>query len=72
MTDLQLPFSPDDLAWFEDSPDAGCPECICSYCGNQIGEDEIPLRFYRERPNEPTKEARLCENCSRVHLGAQF
>ena len=50
----------DELAWFDDSPDAGDPACICSYCGNVIEEYEIPLRLFRRRENT---EARLCETC---------
>ena len=37
-----------ELAWFEDSPDAGDPECICSYCGFVIPEDYAPVRFFGE------------------------
>ena len=36
------------LAWFETSPDAGDPDCICSYCGFVIPEDDVPARFLCE------------------------
>lgn len=31
---------PPAIAWFEDSPDAGDPRCICSWCGDVIGSRE--------------------------------
>jgi hypothetical protein len=37
------------ILWFHDSPDAGTPECICSWCRKPIGEEEVPVRlFYKE------------------------
>ena len=30
---ISLNIKSEDLAWFEMSPDAGDPDCICSYCG---------------------------------------
>jgi hypothetical protein len=29
---------------FEDSPDEGDPGCLCSRCGEPIGEDETAIR----------------------------
>ncbi len=29
---------------FVDSPDAGDPACLCSRCGEPIGEDQVPIR----------------------------
>lgn len=52
-----------ELTYFDDSPDAGTPECICSYCGFMIGADEVPLRIFSNKEN---KEARLCMNCLEV------
>lgn len=49
-----------ELAYFDNSPDAGTQDCICSYCGFMIGENEIPWRLFRKSDNT---EARLCENC---------
>lgn len=57
---VALSIARNELAWFDDTPDAGDPECICSYCGFQIGADELPLRIFSNKEN---KEARLCENC---------
>lgn len=42
------------LAWFNDSPDAGDPRCICSYCSERIeqqaeGEDDF-LNDYEGEP----------------------
>lgn len=36
------------ITWFDMSPDAGDPNCICSWCSNIIEEDEIPIRFFNE------------------------
>jgi hypothetical protein len=33
---------------FTDSPDAGEPNCICSRCGQPIGEDDGPVRAWPE------------------------
>lgn len=60
----------DDLAWFETSPDAGDPDCICSYCGFMIPIDEIPIRLNHtcDRPecDCENKEARLHQACFRL------
>jgi hypothetical protein len=39
---------------------------ICSHCGKQIGDDEVPLRFFSERP--PILMARFCESCTQWAL----
>lgn len=31
-----------EIRWFDDSPDAGDPACICSWCGEQITEVQAP------------------------------
>lgn len=31
---------------FPDSPDAGEPACICSRCGQQIAECDLPIRVF--------------------------
>ena len=49
-----------ELAYFNISPDTGTQDCVCSYCGFVIGENEVPLRMFRKSDNT---EARLCENC---------
>lgn len=56
--------SPTDTL-FIDSPDAGHPACLCSRCGNIIGEDEIPMR---EWPSDVatsliSTEYRYCDSC---------
>jgi hypothetical protein len=57
----------EELAWFETSPKAGDPECICSYCGFVIPETDIPIRLYHtcKRPDcdFEKKEARLHQAC---------
>lgn len=57
---IALAIAGDDLAWFEDSPDAGDPACICSYCGFAITEDQLCYRTFCKTDNT---EARLCDNC---------
>jgi len=68
--DLKYPLN--DLAWFEDSPDAGHPDCICSYCGFLIDEDDFPFRLFRKseptNPNSKTLEARLHRHCFEMSL----
>lgn len=49
------------LTWFEDSPNAGDPGCICSLCKKLIEEVETPLRMIRERDNH---ELRLHRHCA--------
>jgi len=61
-----------NMTWFDDSPDYGWPECLCSVCGDAIPEwpedeafDVPPLRLYR-RPSvlHPRgREARFCPDC---------
>ena len=36
----------DHLKKFNDSPDAGDPSCICSYCKQVITEKEVPYRLW--------------------------
>ena len=47
------------LVFFHDSPDAGDPNCICSWCGELIKEHEFPLRLFRKN----NTEARLHTRC---------
>ena len=54
---------PHDLAWFDNLPDAGEPDCICSYCGGQIEENTPALRIWDKVKG---LEARLCEICREV------
>jgi hypothetical protein len=53
---------------FTDSPDAGTPACICSRCGQKIGEDEVPLRMWTTNETDgevytESKEYRYCTKC---------
>lgn len=50
-------FTPDQLTWWKDSPDAG-PDCYCSLCGKPIDEPDIPIRRFDTQRN--------CEQ--RLHL----
>jgi len=67
---IELHIVLDDLAWFETSPDAGDPYCICSYCGFVIPEDDVPFRlFQKPNPQEPGSkmlEARLHNACLKM------
>lgn len=36
------------VRWFETSPDAGHPDCECSFCGIGIGEGDAPIRLFAE------------------------
>lgn len=49
------------LKWFDDSPFAGDPDCICSYCGEVISEGECPIRIWNGK--KPIKEIRLHWGC---------
>lgn len=56
----------ENVTWFSSSPDVGTPECICSYCGKQIPEEDAPiLRVFRGE-GEVTEEARFCSDCDPV------
>jgi hypothetical protein len=52
---------------FDNSPDAGHPQCICSRCGERIQEGEFPIRMFTTNGigevDEHSKEARYCEFC---------
>jgi hypothetical protein len=50
------------LRWFVDSPDAGDPGCICSFCFQVIQADEVPLRIFSGSGNS---EARLHQACAK-------
>jgi hypothetical protein len=64
-----------EMKWFDDSPDYGWPECVCSICGDAIpdpeeldysqGERFIPLRLYRKpsAAHPHGQEARFCMDC---------
>lgn len=50
-----------ELRFFSDSPNAGDPTCICSFCDNVIHEPPVLRIFDRERWK--TMEARLHKDC---------
>ena len=47
-----------ELRFFDDSPDAGDPLCICSYCECLIQEGTVPIRLF-----EGKREQRLHVDC---------
>lgn len=53
----------DDVA-FNESPNAGDPECRCSRCLRQIKENECPLRCWTDK--KPVKEYRYCTSCMKA------
>lgn len=69
--------TPSPLRWFDDSPDAGSPACICSYCAERIeaspeGEEDFPevnadegepIRMWTNGGKAPCKEARFHPKC---------
>jgi hypothetical protein len=44
----RLNIEPDELAWFDTCPDAGDPDCICSYCSFVVQDDDDLIRFWRK------------------------
>lgn len=49
------------ITWFANSPDAGDPTCICSWCYQPIGEHEAPIiRLFN---TEASTEARFHRRC---------
>ena len=65
--EINLNIKTEDLGWFETSPDAGDPDCICSYCSFVIPETDIPIRLYHNCKHPDcelkNKEARLHPAC---------
>jgi|SRR5215471_1117179 len=52
------------ITWFTDSPDAGDPACICSWCGLPIGSDEAPpIRMFNSTVPPAGVEARFHRFC---------
>ena len=56
-----------DLAWFETSPPAGDPDCICSYCGFVILETQIPMRLYHTGKHPGCDMEADCRLEARLH-----
>jgi len=67
---MTLNIGVDDLPWYETNPDAGDPDCICSYCGFVIPKDEFSIRLSHDCQLEDcpgkNKEARLHQACFRL------
>jgi len=57
-------YHPDAITWFKDSPVAGHPKCLCSFCGQRIDElnehDPGPIRITKRLENI---EARFHQKC---------
>ncbi len=60
-----LPLDTNGLRWFDTSPSAGDPDCICSHC-DQVISGEMPLRLW----NASGQEARLHQRCFAIRTGA--
>lgn len=58
---------PTDIS-FKYSPSTGTPECICSRCGAQIEEGEMPIRVTttndKGKVDKNSMEYRFCELCT--------
>lgn len=65
-----LTIDQEGLRWFENSPSAGDPACLCSHCGQVIGNEEIPIRLWRE-VDENVLEARLHHACFQIRVSDQ-
>ncbi len=52
---------------FDNSPDTGHPDCICSRCLSQIKEYECAIRMWTTnaigKVDKESKEYRYCESC---------
>lgn len=61
------------IAWFADSPDAGHPTCICSWCGAGIGEhDAPPIRIVDSDAHTEARFHRRCASESGALPGVSF
>ena len=64
-----MSFSERTLRWFPDSPDAGDPACVCSYCDCLIREGEYHPRLFKSEPGAACKlEARFHADCLKICL----
>ncbi|MBA7637851.1 hypothetical protein ES703_45500 [subsurface metagenome] len=70
MTSFQfLPEYVDKIKWFDTSPDAGDPSCLCSLCELLIDEDEVPIRAV---DTEKNLEARFHIKCFGTVTGEEI
>jgi len=50
-----------EIRFFHDSPDAGDPACLCSWCGKAIAEAEAPvMRVFNSADNTEARFHRAC------------
>lgn len=64
-----LPKYVDKIKWFDTSPDAGDPSCLCSYCEELIDKDEVPIRAV---DTEKNLEARFHIKCLGIVTGEEI
>ena len=64
-----LPEFRDKIKWFDSSPDAGDPSCLCSYCEELIDEHEMPIRAF---DTEKNLEARFHIKCFGIVTGEEI
>lgn len=54
--------------FFDDSPETGSRECLCSRCAEQIQEGEMAIRVWttnkKGKVDKKSKEYRYCEMCT--------
>lgn len=60
------PGAEEKIKWFSDSPEAGDPDCICSWCSELISELDFPLRLFADDNTEARMHPR-CWNEAMVH-----
>ncbi len=59
------------ITWFDQSPDAGHPTCVCSFAdcemkGEPFHEASEPVRVFKDGGDEPTLEARFHVDCFEI------
>lgn len=50
------------IRWFDDSPDAGEPDCVCSYCGERMEERNPELAEWEDDPSADPSGIRMWKN----------
>jgi hypothetical protein len=61
------------ITWFANSPDAGDPTCICSWCSGAIGVSDAPIiRLFDSDANTEARFHRRCLRDSGVLPGVSF
>lgn len=46
------------IQWFDESPDQGSPECICSLCGKPLAE--LTIRLFDETSEQEARFDKIC------------